>query len=171
MDTTGNVARMIEMLQRGRPGAAARDRGYSAPNFRALGARHGSFERGGARNRDRSRDHPIQPGPLQPPLGPQNTADLEKRFEDVNDRLDTVERYLRLHAQTIAITDEVVSDGRQKLKLVTEDIDAYKNYMQTTLGSVETFVTDKMSSTQMATTTLASNIELLGINWLRLSRS
>ena len=119
--SSGNVQRLIATLQQARPGAAAGDRrGYSAP-----GVRHGSDERGaGSRiprertgRRERSRDQPIC-GEPPVPLGQQNGLDLEARFESIDDRLDTVERYIRLHAQTIAITDEVVADHRSKRKIV-----------------------------------------------------
>ena len=106
--------RLVSTLQSSLPGASARDRGASAPSL----FRHGSVEHGVGRTgrRERSRDQPIRAGPPTPRGGSQNGMDLEARFEAIDDRLDTVERYIRLHAQTIAITDEVVTDTRGQLK-------------------------------------------------------
>ena len=163
--SNGRVQQLIATLQQARPGAAARDRGNSAP-----GARHGSVEHGlGPRDRtgrrERSRDQPNR-GASQQPVGPQNAMDLETRFVSIEDRLDTTERYIRLHAQTIAITDEVVTDNRNKIKIIADDIDAYKNYLQNTLGSIEKYVNDKTDFAQSANTNLAamlaSHVENVG---------
>ena len=136
---------MVSTLQAARPGAGARDRGASAPSL----FRHGSVEHGVGRTgrRERSRDQPIRAGPPTP-RGSQNGMDLEARFEAIDDRLDTVERYIRLHAQTIAITDEVVTDTRGQLKNVSDDIYNYKIWLQESVSAVEKDLNDKIGENQ-----------------------
>ena len=119
--SAGNVARIISTLQQARPGASL-GRGHQSSTGHSLppGVRHGSVERsvGPRRQRERSRDQQNRTGSGQP-IGPQNAMDLNELFESIEDRLETCERYSRMHAQTIAITDEIVTDNRNKIKIHT----------------------------------------------------
>ena len=120
MDLSGNqaqsqVAGLLQTLSLSRPGPSAGD----SRRVRSQGFLHGTAEQG-SRPRRRSRDRlgradsdavsSLTRTPTARSLGPQNALDVEAAFETINDRLDTIERHQRLHAQSIAFADAAISD-------------------------------------------------------------
>ena len=114
----GGVARTVVNINAA-TGAAGRDYGRSG------GVQHGSTEQGSTprhgarttrRERDRDRDDRQSPSP-RADHRMQNRQDLEGIVEKIHDRLDTIERITRLHAQSIAQTDESVAQLRENTNL------------------------------------------------------
>ena len=61
-------------------------------------------------------------------------------IEGIYDRLDTLERYSRLHAQTIAATDEAVNGNRARLVDMSNDFDAYKVFITSTHKTIDSYL-------------------------------
>ena len=89
-------------------------------------AQHGSTERG--RPRPRSRERDVSGSPIcvramassQPPpniriqtVGPQETVDWLHALENFTNRMETVERALRLHGQSLGTVNEQVTGRRE----------------------------------------------------------
>ena len=110
--TPGGVAGLIAQMQGAIPGPSARD-----SSSRRGRAQHGNAEQSASRQPGpRSRDRTQFQLPRTPrsstrdirapsandqelrDLGPQNRQDFDSLMETVNDRLDTLERFQRLHA-------------------------------------------------------------------------
>ena len=58
----------------------------------------------------------------------------------------------------MAISDETISDNRGKLKLVSDDIDAYKSYIQTMHSDIEQYVNKKLDLFQASTPQLSATL-------------
>ena len=157
--SAGNVARIFGTLQQVRPGASV-GRGHSQSHSLPPGVRHGSVERsvGPRRQRERSREHQNRTGSGQP-IGPQNAMDLDERFEAIEDRLETCERYSRMHAQTISITDEIVTSNRHAIKTISDDIGAYKSYLASTHVVIQKYIDDKHEGLSTSTMAIASMLQ------------
>ena len=96
---TGHVAHTIRQLGTRLNVAGAGDMGIGA------GLHHGHAELGRSRPRARSRDRAraaSQPPVRSNTVGPQETIDWLEALERVHDRLDTQDRFQRLHGQSIS---------------------------------------------------------------------
>ena len=100
----------------------------------SMPVQHGSAEqshRSRHRGRDgrvRSRDRTISAtGSIRlNPVEPQEHMDWMSVLEVVVDRIDTLERHTRLHAQRISHNHEGMNSVATKLSATGHDIDAYK---------------------------------------------
>jgi hypothetical protein len=174
MDLSGNqaqsqVAGLLQTLSLSRPGPSAGD----SRRVRSQGFLHGTAEQG-SRPRRRSRDRLGRADsdavsslhsrtPTARSLGPQNALDVEAAFETINDRLDTIERHQRLHAQSIAFADAAISDVAKKVCDMDADICAYKRYITETHQLIDAEMTsrsnDIRSAMDVAFNVLGPNVE------------
>ena len=112
-------------------------------------AQHGSTERGRARPRSRERGEgslspPMRTAHSQPPpnirirtVGPQETADWLEALDNFSNRMETVERALRLHGQTIGTINEQHMAQR-------DDYAKYKRYVEITFQNIHKHIETKV---------------------------
>ena len=112
-------------------------------------AQHGSTERGRARPRSRERGEgslspPMRTAHSQPPpnirirtVGPQETADWLEALDNFSNRMETVERAVRLHAQTIGTINEQHMAQR-------DDYAKYKRYVEITFQNIHKHIETKV---------------------------
>ena len=129
----------------------------------------------GSRPRRRSRDRlgradsdavsSLTRTPTARSLGPQNALDVEAAFESISDRLDTIERHQRLHAQSIAFADAAISDVVKKVYEMDTDIGAYKGYITETHQLIDSEMTsranDVRAAMDVAFNVLGPNVETM----------
>ena len=137
----GAVGRTVRELN-------ARVIGASAGDF-GTRAQHGTAEQGyRSRNRQRSphrqsdryaRETSVRANPA----GEQEALDWLQALEGVYDRLDALERHNNLHAATIAKLNEDGGYTSKKLKIVENDITAYKNFLSSTHTNMESVLKNK----------------------------
>ena len=112
----------------------------SAGPSRSIGDRHGIAERSG-RERDRPRARSTPPGQPQfvrfNAVGPEETMDWLAALESVINRLDTAERLVRLHAETLANHDTELQSMRTGCRALAKDVDEYKQYNQKRFTNME----------------------------------
>ena len=174
MDLSGiqsQATGLLQALQLSRPGAGAAD----PRRVRSQGLQHGTAEQG-SRPRRRSRDRLGRADsdavsslhsrtPTARSLGPQNALDVEAAFETINDRLDTIERHQRLHAQSIAFADAAISDVAKKVCDMDADICAYKRYITETHQLIDSEMTsranDVRAAMDVAFNVLGPNVETM----------
>ena len=135
------VAAMNQRRLNAQVGATARDRGMSS--F-VNAAQHGNAELRGSAPRQRSRDRSASARSgasistmqfADPPAG-----DWTTQMEHVHDRLDTLERLTRLHAQSIAHRDETASETRQGIVTVEKDLGMYKNHVTSMHQTIDRYI-------------------------------
>ena len=103
--------------------------------------RHGIAERGRYRLRSRERMN-SQPATgtrsetRHHPSGPQETIDWIEALESYETRLATVERFCRMHGQTIAASEEMSVQHRKATKTCNDDIVNYKAYVERTFNKI-----------------------------------
>ena len=113
-------------------------------SFQNMSVQHGNAERGRrTRERDRDRSSSARQGIRMTAAGPQEQQDWLHALAIVCDRLDTVERVQRLHAQSIAHGDEVTTSVGRKLRETINDIDAYKKFMTDTHKVIDNFIEER----------------------------
>ena len=166
MMDSGNVQRMVQQLQVAAPGDTGRDRGRSS------GLPHGSAEQGSdpraaprgrgrsVRSRDRDRDprevRPSTPNsPARGQIYPATMQEFDDRFTRVDDRIDAIERMLRLHAQSIAMGDEAVTNAHRKIVAIDNDFVAYKNFITGVHTTIDNYVAKQFTGTHNVTDGLA----------------
>ena len=140
VENIGNVQRLVQQMQQ--PGAASLDRSRSmsglAPRHGRAeprsDRRHGPFRDRSARSRERSDGSAAsrQHSPRQTTTLPQTMQDLNDRFTALEDRMGTVERYTRMHAQTIAMSDEAITQNHRRVVELDDDISRYKQFITST---------------------------------------
>ena len=97
---------------------ASRIAQYTASSGAATGAtpvpvsRHGNTERTWLRGRQRERDRGDRQSSAPAvtravPMGPQETVDWLEALDNVTNQIETIERALRLHAQSMSTEDEI----------------------------------------------------------------
>ena len=129
--STGGVARLIHMYGQG---------------VQNENSRHGTAERGRTRARSREGRREAQSLPVwrtdlldaHRPSGPQEQMDWLGALDTFEDRMATVERTLRLHGQTIAVMEEQAVAHRRGSQTVSNDIEAYKKYVESRLQFIQT---------------------------------
>ena len=87
-------------------------------------------------------------------LGPQMKSDFDAIIEGIIDRLDTLERYQRLHAQSIAFCDESITGNRTAITTLSQDVERYKEFITLTHKHIDKFVNNKHSEALAATEAL-----------------
>ena len=129
-----------------------RDRGRSGL------LRHGTAEQGSEpRRRSRGRNAgPLGQQPAQPLSSalPQTMADLGDRFDNVESRLDTIERLMRTHASSINHADEQASLANRRIILMDEDITKYKEFITGVHVNIDKHLTEQLSLVKSTTDTL-----------------
>ena len=160
---------LIQSLQLARPGAGAAD----PVRVRSQGLQHGTAEQG-SRPRRRSRDRLGRAAsdtvsslhsrtPTVRSLGPRNRLDVEAAFGEINDRLDTIERHQRLHAQSIAYADAAISDTAKNVHDIDADLSNYKRFITETHGLIDSEMTarsnDVQNAMEVAFNVLGPNVE------------
>ena len=151
----GGVSGMVAQYQRGFPGEGARDASSRRQNSRAaVSARHGIAEHGEirpgsvgqrGRPRPRSRDRQERPDLNQQlrDMGPENRQDFDNIIEGITDRLDTIERFQRLHAQSLAFCDEGITGNRKLMSEMDADITKYKEYITYIHQKIDKYVNEQ----------------------------
>ena len=81
-------------------------------------SRHGNAERNWLRGRQRERDRGETQNSAPAvtravPMGPQETVDWLEALDDVTNRIETIEKALRLHVQPVSAEDEIKKRHRQ----------------------------------------------------------
>ena len=66
-------------------------------------------------------------------------------METVNDRLDTLERFQRLHAQSIAFCDESITVNKKATAEIATDFEKYKQYITTIHKKIDSYVNERLS--------------------------
>ena len=98
------------------------------------GLRHGAAERGRLRpTRSRERYSSAPRAAVidrAVPVGPQETIDWSEALERVTDRIETIERTLRLQGQTMAVIDEKCTRLHELSVDANTDIVEYKGYVE-----------------------------------------
>ena len=170
MSDVGNVQRMVKQLQS--PGTSASDRGRSMGGLAARHGtaeqrsdqRHGPFRDRSVRSRERSTSR--QSSPRQTTLR-QTMADLDARFTAIEDRMDTVERYTRMHAQTIAKSDEAITSNYRRNVAIEDYITKYKAFITSSHHAIDGFISSKTNVLQASIDSIAqvvsSRIEAMEI--------
>ena len=79
------------------------------------------------------------------PAGPQEAADWRQALENVENRVEALERYSRLLAQGIATTDAEVKVLRDDCRKAEEDRSNYKTYVQNRFTNMEQVITKELS--------------------------
>ena len=130
-------------------GVGSMDMDHSTGTHRSSGDRHGTAERGG-RERDRHRPRSTPPGGHTQfvrfnAVGPEETMDWLAALDTVTNRLDTLERLVRLHAESVTNQNKEAINLRTGCTMMAKDIDLYKQYNQHRFKTVEKVV-DKMAS-------------------------
>ena len=146
-ESTGNVQRMVQQMQhRLVPGESARDRGRSVP------LPHGSAEHGAGSRRERSRGR-HSPNPLGQPLPqlPQTMMDITNRFDNVESRIDSLERMQRSHAQSLALGDEVMTENRRRITCIADDSENYKKFGTGVHVAIDNHIKNQMQLVQATT--------------------
>ena len=69
-------------------------------------------------------------------------------LEVVIDRIDTLERHTRLHAQSIAQQHEAVGVVSSKMSATAHDVDAYKKFVSSCHANMDVVLTDRMGKLQ-----------------------
>ena len=86
-------------------------------------------------------------------------------LEVVVDRIDTLERHTRLHAQSIAQQHEAVGVVSPRMSATTHDIDAYKTSVSSCHANMDLVLTDRMGKLQAqidsVTAVVGPTVELL----------
>ena len=166
MNTDGNgfVSHMVQAMNQRRLnaqlGAAAGDRGMSS--FLG-GAQHGNAEQRGQRPRQRSRDR--SPGGRSASQStmqfavPATMEDVATQLEHIHDRLDTLERLTRLHAQTIAHADEMAVETRSAVVATDKDISMYKNHITSMHQTIDRYVTERNNALEEKINMLTAQLE------------
>ena len=87
-------------------------------------------------------------------LGPENKSDFDTIIGDIYDRLDTVERYSRLHAGHIASSDA-------KISAMADDLEKYKEHITSTHKVIDTWIKERFAKTDDAHQLLITQLESL----------
>ena len=163
MDTTGGtrqqfVRNLVAQMNAARPGATALDSTRSRAHY--PGARHGSAERDSDRtvNRRIHRSREREDRRRDEPAGPEEEATWLQALENVNDRLDTLERTGRLHAQTLAHTDEEITNQRAGIRGMSNDFEAYKEFITTIHKKIDSHLTNRTDTLQAQIESILSTI-------------
>ena len=98
-------------------------------------------------------------------VGPQEHMDWMSALEVVVDRIDTLERHTRLHAQSIAQQHEAVGVVSSRMSATAHAIDAYKTFVSNCHANKDLVLTDRMGKLQAqidsVTTVVGPTVELL----------
>ena len=121
------------------------------------GAQHGRMERG-SRPRNRPRDHSGR-GDTRTPDDSQLPRVLPSIIEGINDRLDTLERLTRLHAQTIAHQNETVVEIQTGLVATDNDVVAYKAHVTSMHQTIDKFCVEKFGGVNERLELLSAQLE------------
>lgn len=179
---SGGVSGIVANMQSLTQGAGARD----------STARHGLAEQSSIprSRRDRPRNRDRNPQPHMPrsntrdfraearafrehaeaiqaarALGPKTRTGFHLIVDGINDRLDTLERFQQLHAQSIAFCDQSVTGNRNAIKMISQDFEKYKQFITITHGFIDRFVNDKhreiIASVEGLAAQLAPRVERL----------
>ena len=99
-------------------------------------------------------------------MGPQNRMDFDNIIETINDRLDTLERYQRLHAQSLAYCDEGITNNRKAITATDDDIATYKKFIAGIHGTIDRYVNEQLSllgaTTESFATAMAPRVDSYG---------
>ena len=163
----GPVASLVQGFNLGNPLPAI-------PNFAARDSsarRHGTAEHGSdLRTRERSprprtprstsrsaqdvQDRAAERQRAVADLGPENRSDFDIIIGNIHERLDTIERYSRLHAGHIASSDA-------KISALGDDIDAYKLFITSTHQNIDAFMEGRFKKIEQAHELLIAQLESL----------
>ena len=106
-----------------------------------LGARHSRSPSVGTPRNDRERDRPRPRSPSasvrSASMGPQEAADWRQAIENVGNRVEALERYSRLHAQSISTTDKEVKSMMTDCRRGEDDKAKYKVYVENRFTNME----------------------------------
>ena len=64
--------------------------------------------------------------------------EFDDRFTKVDDRIDAIERMLRLHAQSIAMGDEAITNAHRKIVVIDNDFVACNIFMNGVHTTIDT---------------------------------
>lgn len=146
---TSNQSRvhgLIHALTQQAPGAAAGD----PQGFHHGRAEQRSNPRNRSRDRNRAQSMHFNGTPYRrsasprSTLGPQNAMDIAAVFDEINGRLDAVERNQRNHSQSIAAADEIISQNRVAIQNVHDNLEEYKKWMTATHHTIDSEVTRRV---------------------------
>ena len=110
---------------------------------------HGHAEQGGRPRRLRSRDRAERVPPRvgrASPAGEQEGMDWLQALETVQDRVETLERLTRLHAQSIAHQDQEHKKMHGKVSEFYNDFEAYKKFVTDTHKHIDLYVTENFNT-------------------------
>ena len=154
---------------------ASRIAAYTAASGASSGStpvqvsRHGITERNWLRGRQRERDR--ERGDRQSsapavsravPMGPQETVDWLEALDSVTNRIETIERALRLHSQSMAAEEDVKKRHRQYSVDISNDIAAYKLYIEETFKMISGHIDNKVGAVdQILHGPVTDNLNLL----------
>ena len=80
----------------------------------------------------------------QSPVGNQEANDWLVALESVADRIDSLERYSRMHGQTITHLNESQTAAQTRLDAVCRDIDAYKSHITSVHTNMELVLNQRL---------------------------
>ena len=135
------------------------------------GARHGTAEPasdarlGQSRRRQRSRDRTPSITFRANPIGPMEGEVWLSALQIMHDRLDSLERYSRMHAASIVHTDEDNKLTRTAFRAMHEDFEQYKKFITQTHSVIDTHITNQLKTAQVQIDSMvqvaAPNIDIL----------
>ena len=121
-------------------------------------SRHGITERNWLRGRQRERERE-RGGERQSsapavsravPMGPQETVDWLEALDSVTNRIETIERALRLHSQSMAAEEDLKKRHRQYSVDLSHDFTAYRLYIEETFKMISGHIEKLVPSNKLS---------------------
>ena len=81
-------------------------------------------------------------------MGPQETVDWLEALDNVTNRIETIERTLRLYAQNLSVEEEVKKRHQNYSVEVGNDFTAYKTYIEETLKLISGHIDNKVKTVE-----------------------
>lgn len=127
------------------------------------GAQHGTAEHSyRSRHRQRSPHRTTHVNPVDAranPAGQEEAIDWLTALAGVHDRLDALERFRNLHATSLARLAEEGGYTSNNLKIVMNDIGAYKNHITNTHENMDKVITARFSEVPERLDSLKATID------------
>ena len=82
------------------------------------------------------------------PMGPQETVDWLEALDNVTNRIETIERTLRLYAQNLSVEEEVKKRHQNYSVEMGNDFTAYKTYIEEMLKLTSGHIDNKVKTVE-----------------------
>ena len=97
------------------------------------------------------------------PVGPQEAVDCLEALDSVTNRIESIERSIRLHARPFAAEDETLRTHRRVLTKTNQDTVNYKNYVESVFKHTARTINERVGAIEtIIQTTVNENLNMLG---------